>query len=288
MSRAGVLVLLAALCVALVSGLGTQRWASSLQSAAKLSANGEAVPVVRVLAARHPLGTGQRLSADDLRWVTWPQHAVTDGYLIEGKEEADAHIGAVLRSAKQAGQPILRSALVRPGEGSFMSAVLAEGKRAASVRVTDTSGVSGFVAPGDHVDVVLIHQLPRGSGGSRRVGETILLDVRVIAVDQKLSTDPERPSVVRTVTFELEPCEVERLMLGNEMGNLALTLRSLARDGESAVIDRCVPPASYARDSDISALYAVEADVGASEGGNNTAVTQPSAGATIIRGGSGR
>src|SRR6185369_4907798 len=107
------------------------------------------------------------------------------------------------------------------------------GYRAVSVPVTVTSGISGFVFPGDHVDVLLSHNLPMPVDGGleRRAAVTVLRDIRVLALDQKVDMKPgEAATVPRTATIEVTPKQSEIVTVVVEMGKLSLSLRSLQRD----------------------------------------------------------
>ena len=85
-------------------------------------------------------------------------------------------------------QPVTRGALIRPGERGFLAAALAPGMRAVTVAVSATSGVAGFVFPGDRVDIVLTQEVEGGGDGAAlRVSETIIRNIRVLAVDQRIA-----------------------------------------------------------------------------------------------------
>jgi len=107
--------------------------------------------------------------------------------------------------------------------GSTLASIVEPNKCAVTVRVDDIIGVAGFLLPGNRVDILSTRQ---ESGNKRAITETILQDVKVLAVDQTASTDKDRPVVVRAVTLELKPSESEQLVKATTEGTLQLTLRN--------------------------------------------------------------
>src|SRR5262249_43734446 len=150
-------------------------------------------------------------------------------------------VGWVARAPFVAGQPIIKAELVAPGERGFLAAVLSPGMRAVSVSVSATSGIAGLVAPGDRVDVLVTHALPAEDPSprdlERRVAETILHDVRVIAIDQHLETKRGEAMPAHTVTLEVTPKQSEVIALAGNLGQLSLSLRSLVAEREGGASD---------------------------------------------------
>src|SRR5437764_5725512 len=102
--------------------------------------------------------------------------------------------------------------------------------RAISVPVTTTSGISGFIFPGDQVDLMITHGIPSGPGGSayeHKAAETVMHDVRVIAIDQRLESKAGEAFLAHTATLEVTPKQSEMIALAGEIGKLSLSLRSL-------------------------------------------------------------
>jgi len=187
-----------------------------------------AAPSVQVLVARNALRTGQLIKPEDLRWQAWPQGALPQTYIIEGKKPLTDFVGAVARTAFRVGQPIADTDIVMPGSRGFLAAVLRPGLRAVSVPATATSAVSGFIYAGDRVDVLLTHVLNGDKSGQHTATETILRNARVIAMDQRLDYSPgDKPDVAKTATLELTPKQSEIVTLAVKMGDLSLVLRSL-------------------------------------------------------------
>ena len=123
-------------------------------------------PTLQVLVARNAIHTGQIVKPDDMRWQSWPQGSLAQTYIVEGKRPLSDFVGAVVRGAIAAGEPITEGKLVLAGTRGFMAAVLQPGTRAVSVPITATTAVSGFIYAGDRVDVLLTHVLvPIGQNG---------------------------------------------------------------------------------------------------------------------------
>ena len=111
-----------------------------------------------------------------------------------------------------------------------MSAVLTPGNRAVTVNVTPSTGLAGFVSPGDRVDLILsmVIQPQDKTGHVRHLSKTILTNLRVLGMDQRLSDDKRDLTVPKTATLEVTPKEAEIVAVVSELGLLSLSLRSLA------------------------------------------------------------
>jgi len=188
---------------------------------------------VDVLIAKSDLDTGQVVNANDVGWQTWPA-ASTGSNLIRKTDRPEAikdFVGAVVRTPVAAGEPIRDSKVVASKAGGFMAAVLPRGMRAISMDVAPDTEAGGFILPNDHVDVLLTHRdkaAEKLSGVEKYVSETILRNVRVLAVDQTLGEkDGQKVAIGKTVTIELDPHQAETLALAHQTGTLSLTLRSL-------------------------------------------------------------
>ncbi len=170
-----------------------------------------------------------------------------------------------MRQGIASGEPITDGRLVKPGQSGFLAAVLKPGTRAISIEVNATSGVAGFVFPGDRVDLILTLNVSQGGEGEgeesmSRASETILTDVRVVAMDQSTNDQDQQASVRGVATLEVSPKEAEVVSLSRELGRLSLSLRSIARiedtqkskDGNPVM--KKERGKGYTRDSDVSAL----------------------------------
>lgn len=227
-----------ALVAAIAAGLLAQNWLSAqrAQFEAALaertrSEPAEERPAVEVLVAAATLPTGTFLKPEHFDWVAFPDDAVPETYFVRADFEEDefdtAFQGAVARTSLAAGEPVTLPKIVRPGDRGFLAAVLQPGMRAVSVPINATTGISGFVFPGDAVDLLLTVKITVG-GGERRATETVLSGVRVLAVDQRTNDQEGEPTLAKTATLEVAPKEAEVIAVAMEMGRLSLALRSLA------------------------------------------------------------
>jgi len=208
-----------------------------------------AAPVVpmgpKVLVARKALPVGTIIDAESLAFQAWPKELVQNAYYTEGSPDADMSklLGTVVRNPVTAGQPLTHGALVGPKDRGFLAAALSPGMRAVTVPVSNTSGVAGFVFPGDRVDMVLTQDvIGGGDGPPLKVSETIVRNLRVLATDQRIdSKNEEGETEVKTfasVTFEATPRIAEKIAVAQSMGTLSLALRSIADN--AAELERAV------------------------------------------------
>jgi pilus assembly protein CpaB len=267
-----VVLLAVALAVAGLTALLVNGWLAGQKGAVEAKAPAApavaAPPPPEILVAKKAMPAGTFVKPDELEWRAWPREGLTEAYLVKGKASEKDLAGAVVRSHLYAGEPITTSRVVHPGEQGFLAAVLDPGKRAVAIPVDGTSGVSGFVFPGDFVDVILTIKrtvTAEGSEGSemRQFSETLLTDVRVLAIDQTLDNDSGAAKVAKTATLEVSPKQAERVALGLDMGTLSLSLRSLGRQeadltataqqrsGTRSDAGEGGAQRSYARDTDV-------------------------------------
>ena len=232
-----------------------------------------------VLVAKGAILRGQILKPQDLSWQVWPEGGTDKNYILSGTRTPESFTGWVARDPIAAGDPISDAKIVSPGSRGFLAAVLHPGMRAISVPVTATSGISGFVFPGDEVDILITHQLT-GAGGNatqHQAAETVLQDVRVIGIDQKLDSKTGEALVAHTATLEVTPKQSEMIAVAAEIGKLSLSLRSLAAaSSEKSPADSATGDAqgTFTLDSEVSQL-----------------VSKPGAraeGVIILRGGAGK
>ena len=233
-------ILLAVVAVSAATGAATlaRDWLAAQQLA--LQAQFEAqkpepvkVETTKVLVAAGDLPAGTFVKPDSVKWIDWPKDGVTETYFVESEETdvVEGLSGAVVRTGLTAGEPLTSGRIVRPGDRGFLAAVLRPGMRAVSVPINATTGIAGFIFPGDYVDLLLTQSVERGAT-KRRASETVLREVRVLAVDQRVSDQNGEPSVAKTATLEVTPKQVETIAVVMEIGRLSLALRSLQTETE--------------------------------------------------------
>ena len=115
------------------------------------------------------------------------------------------------------GDVLVEKKLGPKGTPPGLVANIPKGMRAYAIDVTEQSGVSGFILPGHHVDVVR-HE---SNDNNELRAETILQDVLVLATGQVFSRQEERAVQSRTVTLALKPEEVDILVAARARGSLA-------------------------------------------------------------------
>ena len=196
----------------------------------------ESTPMTEVLVAAKDLATGERLGDTGLSWRSWPRDAVAAGMITKESQPAAAGELSEARARQPmfAGEPVVDVKLVRPSDGGFVSAVLPADMRAVSISISDRSAVSGLILPDDRVDIIFT-QRRGGTAGSRDViSETVLSNVRVLAINQTLRQDPNSPGIPdsRTAVVEVEPEQAEVLARIESAGELSLALRSIAAQGD--------------------------------------------------------
>ncbi|MFT8243800.1 Flp pilus assembly protein CpaB [Roseomonas sp. BN140053] len=189
---------------------------------------------VAVLVAARPVPGGTLLKPEDLGTREVELADLPDSALRDTVDARTGAIGAMLRRSLAQNEPIRAEALLRPGEHGFLAAVLGAGMRAVTVGVDAVSGTAGLIWPGDRVDLILTQALEeRDQAMSRRVvGEQVLANVRVIAVDRSLvqGAQPGGFDVNnggnRTVTMEVSPTEATRVAVASRLGRLSLSVRA--------------------------------------------------------------
>lgn len=241
------MLVLAAVLITAGTGLVARTWINSQRVPVAAPAPAPAAPVVpktEVLVATIDLPAGTFLNNAHLRWQSWPDHSLPESYFVKpGATKGDdptsslGLLGAVVRRGISIGEPIIRGRVLKPGDRGFLAAVLRPGYRAMAVKVNATTGISGLIFPGDRVDLILTHTIKRGET-ERRASETVLTNVRILAIDQVLNDQSSDPKLGKNATLELTPKQSEMLAVLRELGTLSLALRSLAKDDEE--LDRLV------------------------------------------------
>ncbi|GGD39876.1 Flp pilus assembly protein CpaB [Sinisalibacter lacisalsi] len=206
--------------------------------ATERAARGQVVPTTEVYVVEQAMRYGQQITKENVRAVMWPKSAVPEGTYTAFEElfpEGEKQFRTVLR-AMEKDEAIMKVKVTEPGEDAGVSARLASGKRAFAIKVDVASGVSGFISPGDRVDVYWTGQTgSRREAGGGEVTQLILTNVHIIAIDQRADLDRTAPLVARTVTVEATPDQVGRLNLAQNTGRLTLALvghsdETVARD----------------------------------------------------------
>jgi pilus assembly protein CpaB len=230
---------IAVLGVALVAGGIAAYLASGRHAPEAPPAPPPALETIDILVAKNDLGRGQVIATGDVGWQAWPATAANPTF-IKKTERPDAiqeFTGAIVRVPLVTGDPVRNPAVVFAKGSGFMAAVLPHGMRAVSTDISAETGAGGFILPDDHVDVILTRRdkaAEKVTGIDKFVSETILKNVRVLAIDQQVEEkDGQKVVVGKTATLELAPAQTETLALAHQQGSLSLSLRSLV-DSQSS------------------------------------------------------
>lgn len=219
----------------------------------------EAKPMAQVLVAKEDLAVGTRIKSSMVGWQAWPVEALSPAFITDGavarpsppatptssedgsdaeapaETEADDNVnlgsnpiqaldGAIVREAMLAGEPVLARKVIRGGEGGYMSVVLAPGMRAIAVPAAADTAVGGFILPGDRVDALQNREAGDGRGG--RTTETLMRNLRVLAVDQNTEAARRTNSMLGAViTLEAPASDVDVLVRAKAEGEIILVLR---------------------------------------------------------------
>ncbi len=194
-------------------------------------------PKTQVLVAAKDLALGTELDAAALKWQTWPGDRAFAGAIIRKEEEKpeEALKGRLIQRVS-AGQPMLMGYVFKEGKGNVVAAMLDKGMRAVAIPVKADTMAGGFVVPGDFVDVILTYKVTvdreektaeTDSFVRSNVSETILKNVKVLAVDQDASREEDKAKIARTVTLAVDTIGAEKVALASNMGDLTLSLRGI-------------------------------------------------------------
>jgi pilus assembly protein CpaB len=191
------------------------------------------VETVDILVAKTDIPTGKEISPQDVRWQAWPATTATGNFIRKNNrpDAIEKMSGLIVRVPFVAGEPIREAKLVNAKGSGYMAAILPTGMRAVSTQISPETGAGGFILPNDHVDVILTKRdraAEKATGSEVQTSETILSNVRVLAIDQTVKEkDGKKVVVGKTATLELSPRQVETLALAQHLGSLSLALRSI-------------------------------------------------------------
>jgi len=193
------------------------------------------VAMADVLIASADLGQGHLLSEQSFQWKPWPADAISPGFITRANQPdaMKSLAGTMVRSQFVAGEPIREDKLSRGS--NLLASMLSPGKRAVAIRISVESTAGGFILPNDRVDVIQTLGRP-GENVVGNVSRTILTNIRVLAVDQRVEeSSPKGQQAVamgKTATLELTPSQAEAIAAAQATGILSLSLRSVADNSE--------------------------------------------------------
>ncbi len=220
------------LCLGL-AGFGVVTWIETRPAAvARPDAEVVAAPVTAsVLVAAHAIHAGGLLKPDDLANADLPMQEAA-AFLRNTPENRTALFGAMVRHTLAQGDPLSDGAVVRQGDHGFLSAVLDPGMRAVTIGLNQIGSDASLIWPGDHLDLILVREtaVPGRSSAHSVSSETVLTDIRVIAVDQQLmqgaAPDDHTQADSKTMTLEVSTEDAKRLAIALKLGKLSVSVRS--------------------------------------------------------------
>jgi pilus assembly protein CpaB len=228
-----------------LGGFGLVAWVSTHPPVAPPAHAAAALPPPppakkTVLIAARPLRAGSLIKPEDLGEKEFPVTLLQHGASDNTPQARGALYGAMVRRSLAPGEVIAPEDVMRPGDHGFLAAVLQPGMRAMTIGLNSIASDASLIWPGDHVDMILTQQVEKNSApmAKRIFGETVLTDVRVIAIDQQLveggSADPAEHKGAKTLTLEVTQEQAERLTVALRLGKLALVVRSAERASAEA------------------------------------------------------
>ncbi len=237
------LVLMVGLGLAGVAVYMAQNYIEGFQSALEKerATRKPEIDTVKVFVTTRTLAYGEQLSKEDVKLVLFPKSAIPEGAFHTPEElfPANEDRPRLVLRAMEAKEALLAVKVTRPGEEAGLTTRLARGMRAFAIKVDVASGVSGFLRPGDRVDVYWTGRV-KGSGadrGSDDVTKLIEAGVSLVAIDQTASQDVEEGQVARTVTVAATPQQVAALALAQSTGSLSLSLVGATDDSVASAVE---------------------------------------------------
>jgi pilus assembly protein CpaB len=213
------------------------------------------LPTQAILTAARPIPVGTLLRLEDMVWNEVPEVAIVGANIVRGRASETDFVGSVTRRAFHEREALVATAFVKPGDREFLVTALAPGTRAVSIGVDAAQGTSGLMLPGDRVDVILAQNFNVQGTDPRQksVAETVLHDLRVIAVDQ-ISNPVAKPAeprlggpasefrVPKTITLEVTEQQGQKLLVADQLGKIQLALRGRQSSEPSSPTLAAVPP----------------------------------------------
>src|ERR1700722_13171051 len=207
--------------------------------------------------AAHPLPAGTLARDEDFTVRSAPPESVPSGAILDTPDAKAGLRGSLVRKFLDTGSLVTAEDVLRPRDRGFLASVLAPDTRAISINVDPESGVSGLIWPGDNVDVVLTQMNDRTDARAWLAGETVLHNVRIIAIDQDIVQGAQANNAAagkdtHTVSLQLTPEQVKKIAVAKELGKLSLAIRAAADTREASTISGCDVSQQIARQTAIA------------------------------------
>jgi pilus assembly protein CpaB len=228
MKPARLVILIVAIVAAGLAGVLAMRLAGDKGVSQQVADVIRREPTVNVLVSAENLAVGSRLTENSIRWMAWPQGGIAEGFITDAArpQAIQELVGLVVRLPMFASEPV-RAEKVADSSNRIMSSLLPSGKRAVATEISVATGAGGFVLPNDRVDVIMVRRNEEG----RYLTETVLNNIRILAIDQQVEEkdDGTRSVIGTTATLELTPDQARVITVAQQMAErLTLALRSVA------------------------------------------------------------
>jgi pilus assembly protein CpaB len=223
--------------------------------AAQVAKSAPAPVTTGYFVAAHPLPAGTLARDEDFAVRSAPPDSVPSEAILDSPDAKAGLRGSLIRKFLDTGSLVTAEDVLRPRDRGFLASVLAPDTRAISISVDPESGVSGLIWPGDYVDVVLTQM--NDKAGASLAGETVLHNVRIIAIDQDIVQGAQAPNSAagkdtHTVSLQLSPDQVKKIAFAKELGKLSLAIRAAVDTKEASATSGCDVSEQIARQSAIA------------------------------------
>jgi pilus assembly protein CpaB len=229
--------------------------------AAPVAQNAPAPVTTGYFVAAHALPAGTLARDEDFTVRSALPDSVPSGAILDTPDAKTGLRGSLVRTFLDTGSPVTAQDILRPRDRGFLASVLAPGSRAISINVDPESGVSGLIWPGDYVDVVLTQVNDKADGRVSLAGETVLHNVRVIAINQEIvqgapANNAAAGKETHTVSLQLAPDQVKKIAVAKDLGKLSLAIRAAVDTRDAATMLGCDVSQEIAHQSEIASRSA--------------------------------
>lgn len=216
----GFIILLIAIGIGYLAAVLVSRYIETQTDRLERKVAKEKMELVKTVVASKEIPIATKIMPEDLKIIDWPK----EGIPKDAFSQIEDLKGRITRIKIFEDEPIIEGKLVPKGGMPGLPALIPKGERAVAMKVSEVSGIAGFIYPGDLVDVISV--ITRG-GAKEWMCKTILQNVKVLGVGTEIEETPgKKPKRVDTVTLLLSPQDVEKLALAAQAGELRLALRS--------------------------------------------------------------
>ncbi len=205
------------------------------------AASAEVIKTVDVIVAKRPLKYGESLKTEDVRFAKWPEQSLPEGVFLKAEDlfpdPKNPDLRRIVLRAMEPNEAIMAIKVTEPGEDAGLTSQLKRGMRAFTVKVDVATGVSGFLRPGDVVDVYWTGEIALSGNNRREVTKLIQPNIQLIAIDQTASGDNAEATIARTVTVTANPQQVAALAQAQSSGRLSLALVGAEDDSVAQAVE---------------------------------------------------